>query len=510
MADRTSQPATQIGVNPIYTNARFLWNAAVPLKNSLNNADAASGLKGTDNTGTAGKYRVFGADGQMSWSVTLPTGAYTLVIVHAYPTANIEVATTLSMGTAGGVRLEPYTSGGGVYEAVVHTAVGSSQNTQVTGVGSFNSAPWVEVIGFTGAGGSPANQLRRYRKSGLGVNTGSTETLTYVTPTGGTLYLGSPLNSTTQGIYAILLVEGDLGDAECRALRDNPWRMFDPADPSAPTITTQPSNATVTAGATASFSVVATGASSYQWQRSTNSGGSWTNVGTGTGGTTANYTTAATSVSGGNANSGDQYRCACTNVTGTTYSNAATLTVNPAGDTTPPTLTGTITVTSITQTSYSLSWPTGSDNVAVTGYEVSLDGGSTWLDNGNSTTRNVTGRTAGTTDQVRVRAYDAAGYRSTPALSTSVNLLAPTIYVVTAPSPVKNNQGTVLASTTIPKVAILRLSDMALIASLTNQTTNGSGGLSIAHASLAQGVTYVTLLSSADGSQLGAFTAVAA
>lgn len=89
-----------------------------------------------------------------------------------------------------------------------------------------------------------------------------------------------------------------------------------------------------------------------------------------------------------------------------------------------PVLTGSITVTNLTSTSYDLSWPTGTDDTGVTGYEYSLNGGTSWADNGNVTTKSITGRTPESTDQVRVRAYDAAGNKSTPALATSVTLLA--------------------------------------------------------------------------------------
>jgi hypothetical protein len=95
----------------------------------------------------------------------------------------------------------------------------------------------------------------------------------------------------------------------------------------------------------------------------------------------------------------------------------------PAGDTTVPTLTGSITVTSLATTSYTLTWPAGADNVAVSGYDYSLDAGSTWTSNGTALTVNITGRTPGATDQVRVRARDAAGNLSTPVLSAAVTLL---------------------------------------------------------------------------------------
>lgn len=103
--------------------------------------------------------------------------------------------------------------------------------------------------------------------------------------------------------------------------------------PTGPTINTQPANQSATAPATATFSVTATasgGSLTYQWQFSSNSGGSWSNVVDGTGQTSASYTTTATAVSSGNHRNGYQYRCVVTDSNGTVNSNAATLTVtNP-------------------------------------------------------------------------------------------------------------------------------------------------------------------------------------
>lgn len=94
-----------------------------------------------------------------------------------------------------------------------------------------------------------------------------------------------------------------------------------------------------------------------------------------------------------------------------------------SGDTTSPVMTGSISASAVASTSYTINGWGATDNVAVTGYELSLDGGSTYVDIGLVTTRNVTGRTPGATDAVRVRAYDAAGNRATP-LSASVTLSA--------------------------------------------------------------------------------------
>ena len=106
-------------------------------------------------------------------------------------------------------------------------------------------------------------------------------------------------------------------------------RVFAVAYPG-PTITVQPGDRSVAAGATANFTVTATstaGAISYQWQRSTDGGSTWANTSTGTGATSASYTTGATTVSGGTANNGDRYRVLVTDANGTTTSASASLAV---------------------------------------------------------------------------------------------------------------------------------------------------------------------------------------
>lgn len=97
---------------------------------------------------------------------------------------------------------------------------------------------------------------------------------------------------------------------------------------SAPTVITQPNNATVTAGATATFTAAfGNSPTGFQWQISTDGGSTWNNVSTGTGGATAVYTT-ATLTTGSN---GHRFRCTATNAGGSTTTNAAVLTVNATG-----------------------------------------------------------------------------------------------------------------------------------------------------------------------------------
>lgn len=91
----------------------------------------------------------------------------------------------------------------------------------------------------------------------------------------------------------------------------------------APAITTQPSNQTVAAGRTATFSVVATGTAplSYQWQK-----GASAIVGA----TSTRYTTSPTGLS----DSGSTFRVVVSNSAGNTTSDDATLTVNSVSATT--------------------------------------------------------------------------------------------------------------------------------------------------------------------------------
>lgn len=92
------------------------------------------------------------------------------------------------------------------------------------------------------------------------------------------------------------------------------------------------------------------------------------------------------------------------------------------GDVTPPTLVGSITVGLKTATSIAVTWPAGTDNVAVTSYEVSTNGGADWTDTeSTATSRTFTGLTALTSYDIRVRAKDAAGNVSTPAISTTTS-----------------------------------------------------------------------------------------
>jgi len=92
-------------------------------------------------------------------------------------------------------------------------------------------------------------------------------------------------------------------------------------------IINQPANETVTAPATATFTIVTTGSNlTYQWKYSTDGGATYADVTTGSGATGTSYTTAATTI----ANNGTLYECVVSNFIGSITSSAAALTVNSA------------------------------------------------------------------------------------------------------------------------------------------------------------------------------------
>lgn len=185
----------------------------------------------------------------------------------------------------------------------------------------------------------------------------------------------------------------------------------------------------------------------------------------------------------------------------TANTNSFSITINAAGDASPPTLTGVVTFTSVTQTSYTANWPAGSDNVAVTGYEYQI--GSTagaWTNAGNNLSAAITGRTAGTTETVYVRAYDAAGLRSTPAISGSVTLESALAAGINVTEPLKNNTGTVLVNLSGVRVAVLQAADLVSVYETSGRTTNASGILAtISGAGITAGQQYHVAIKLADG-----------
>lgn len=140
-----------------------------------------------------------------------------------------------------------------------------------------------------------------YQGGTPGVGTGFTSAGTF----GATVHL---IRAQTKAVTATGNTTGNFVNG---SLDVNNAAMIVFNEPSPPVITVQPVQQTVASGAAATFSVTATGATSYQWQ--VNSSGTWANVSTGSGGTTSSYTTGTL----GTSDIGSLFRCQVTNTAGT-------------------------------------------------------------------------------------------------------------------------------------------------------------------------------------------------
>ncbi|OFW28432.1 MAG: hypothetical protein A3G76_04800, partial [Acidobacteria bacterium RIFCSPLOWO2_12_FULL_65_11] len=198
----------------------------------------------------------------------------------------------------------------------------------------------------------------------------------------------------------------------------------------APAITTQPSSQTVAAGANVFFTATATGdpAPTYQWQVSTNGGGSFadvTNAAPYSGVTTGTLSVTNVTV----ALTGTQYRVVATNTTGAATSTAATLTVTagpvittqPASQTIVAGGNATFTVTMTGTPAPTLQW------------QVSTNGGTSFTDLTNgapyggvtTATLTVTSASAGLTgNQYRTVATNSTGSATSTAATLTVTAAA--------------------------------------------------------------------------------------
>ena len=124
---------------------------------------------------------------------------------------------------------------------------------------------------------------------------------------------------TAAGTYSFTVTATNSGGSDSKSLSIT-------IGAAALSITTQPGSQSVTEGQTASFSVAATGSGTltYQWQQSTDSGDSWTDI---SGATNTIYTITTTTAD----MSGYQYHCVVTDGSNNSVtSQAATLTVTAA------------------------------------------------------------------------------------------------------------------------------------------------------------------------------------
>ena len=272
---------------------------------------------------------------------SMNTYQYRCVVTGACPAINSNPA-TLTVNTAPAISSQPSAS-----------TICATQNTSFSVVATGTAITYQWQVSATGCGGPWSNVVNGGVYSG-----GTTATLSITGATAG--MNGSAYQCIISGTCA------PAATTTCALLTVN----------TAITISSQPGNSTVCAGANTSFSVTAAGTSPvYQWQESTNGGGTWNNVTNGGvyGGATTN-TLALTGVTAGM--NSYQYRCVVTGASpcGLLNSGSGTLTVNTAPAITAQPVAGT-TICASQNTSYTV---TANGTALTYQWQLSTDLGVTW------------------------------------------------------------------------------------------------------------------------------------
>jgi invasion protein IalB len=261
---------------------------------------AGFSLSGTINPATGGNGAALTLSGAASTTTTadssgnyifsgLPNGTYTVVPSHAgYTFIPSSQSMTVNGANVAGVNFTDSAA------AVAPTITTQPGNQTVT-------AGQTATFTVVAAGTAPLSY--QWQKSGVNITGAASASYT------------TPVTTTADGGASFAVVVNNTAGtvtSSAATLTVNTAAV-------APTITTQPGNQTVTAGQTATFTVVAAGTAplSYQWQKN------GVNI---AGATSASYTTAATTTADG----GASFDVVVSNTAGTVTSAAATLTVNAA------------------------------------------------------------------------------------------------------------------------------------------------------------------------------------
>ena len=231
---------------------------------------------------------------------------------------------TITGGATGGTTQQytaPILVTGTVGQSITTTikAIAVQNGMQDSSVESFTYTIQIPVTGYTitataGANGSisPSGAVR--------VAAGGSQTFT-ISPSSG--YVIDTLK--VDGLEVTATTSYTFSDVKANHTIEVAFKQKSqtPDEPvvTAPSIITQPGNATVKVGETATFTIAANGTDlTYQWQIDRNDGNGWINL---TGATVTSYTTSTVDISC----NGFNYQCVVSNSAGTDTSNTAVLTV---------------------------------------------------------------------------------------------------------------------------------------------------------------------------------------
>jgi alpha-tubulin suppressor-like RCC1 family protein len=210
-----------------------------------------------------------------------------------------------------------------------------------------------------------------------------------------------------------------------------------------PSVTTNPTSQSITAGSNATFVAAASGNPTpvVQWQQSTDGGATFTNI-AGATSTTLQLTAVPASANG------NQYRAVFTNTAGSAITSAATLTVTAVAPT-PPAAPTANAATAVTSVGFTANWGSVSGaagyrlDVSTSNAFSSLLSGYSDLDVGNVLSQAVSGLSASTPYYYRARAYNSGG---TSGNSNTITVTTVATIVVTTPLTVSTLAGQPVSS----------------------------------------------------------------
>lgn len=220
-------------------------------------------------------------------------------------------------------------------------------------------------------------------------------------------------------LYLLLIILSIAVIASCGEGEENSDNSTGNTNPPAATITAQPVDQSVVVGAAATFSVTASNATGYQWQRSIDGGTTYNNL---SGATQASYTTPVTTI----ADDGQRFRVVVAGAANSVISSAVMLTVTAAPI--PPLITvhpADQTVTAGQDASFSV---TATGTALSYQWQRSTDGGASFSD--------LTGATGTTLTHTAVLVSDS-GHLFHVVVSNSVGSVASNAAILTViPAPI--------------------------------------------------------------------------
>ena len=196
----------------------------------------------------------------------------------------------------------------------------------------------------------------------------------YVTMSSNSIYVWGDSGCTcgTDTPQAVSLPTGSTPDALGQDVSGSSYAIVN-APNVAPAVTTQPTSQTVYAGASATFSAAASGypVPTVQWQVSTDGGTSFSPV---SGATSDTLTVVSTTT----AQNGDEYEAVFTNAVSSATTDPATLTVTPS--VAPVVITNPLSQTASYDGTLTFSAAASGTPTPSVHWQLSVDGGSTWVD----------------------------------------------------------------------------------------------------------------------------------